>query len=77
MSIYKAKTYFNSNCKYELDRDIIRSVELNRNDTKSLMRYASKKEERPCEHVVFHDCLQKHDDHFDIAINPKLLAYWK
>ena len=46
-------------------------------NTTSIMRYANSQEERPCEHVVFHDCLKKNLIEFDIAINPNLVSFWE
>ena len=74
MSLYKTKAFFTPQCQYELDRDVLSSQA---NDISSIMRYASKHEKRPCEHVVFHDCLKQNVPEIDIAINPKLLTYWK
>lgn len=46
--------------------------------SKSILRYANNKERRPCEHVVFHDCLMKvTTGQFNIAVNPALKTYWK
>jgi len=40
-----------------------------------IMRYANLKESRPCEHVVFHECLRSaNDDTLHIAVNPLLIA---
>jgi hypothetical protein len=42
-----------------------------------IMRYANNKEGRPCEHVVFHDCLRDVSvGVFDIAVNPMLRSLW-
>ncbi|KAL7564315.1 hypothetical protein ACA910_007168 [Epithemia clementina (nom. ined.)] len=54
----------------------------------NIMRYASKKERFPCEHVVFHDCLYRvafpqrynensvyHQPH--IAVDPELVVHWR
>jgi len=43
-----------------------------------LMGYANSKERRPCEHVVFHDCLMRkvHHRNTSIAIDPRLILYW-
>ena len=74
LALYKAKFFFNSQCQYGLNEDIILS---RRNDINSIMRYANKKDERPCEHVVFHECLRKTLENFNIAINPNLITHWK
>jgi hypothetical protein len=81
LAIYRAATYFTDECQY--------SVQLpDRVQTSSgilshpLYRYASTKDGRPCEHVVFHSCL--HDTAakmgrppIQIAVNPNLIALWK
>ncbi len=42
-----------------------------------ILRYANDKEGRPCEHVVFHDCLRDcSDNQFNIAVNPALRTFW-
>ncbi len=74
MTIYKAKTYFRDSRQYQLDPTIISTK---KDDLTSIMRYANKQDERPCEHVVFHDCLYSNVKDFDIAINPKLLSFRK
>lgn len=67
LAIYKSKPYFEEKCNYQL----------NNIDSSKIMRYASKKERRPCEHVVFHDCLRNNVDGFNIAVNPNMISYWK
>jgi hypothetical protein len=65
IAMYRASYYFEPRCHYRLSAD------------ESIMRYASEKEERPCEHVVFHDCLLDHDPAFDLAVNPNLITLWR
>ena len=48
----------------------------------NILRYAAKKEQLPCEHVVFHDCLHRvvfspKDDEPHVAVDPHLLTAWK
>ena len=74
MAMYKSSVYFNMRCQYELKREIINQQRMN--DT-SIMKYASSKEERPCEHVVFHDCLSGILPTFAIAVNPLLQTLWR
>jgi len=78
LTIYKSSVYFREQCQYQLKKG---TIERSRNDNTSIMKYASKKEERPCEHVVFHDCLDNvkssHLLSFDIAINPNLVTLWR
>lgn len=72
IGIYRANVYFEEKCQYALREDI---NELKSNQS-SIMRYANK-EERPCEHVVFHECLRKHVDDFDIGVDPKMISFWR
>jgi hypothetical protein len=45
-----------------------------------LLKYANRDDKRPCEHVVFHDCLYrihtKHGGHSRIAIQPDMKTMW-
>mmetsp|Transcript_59069 Transcript_59069/g.71109 ORF Transcript_59069/g.71109 Transcript_59069/m.71109 type:complete len:779 (-) Transcript_59069:207-2543(-) len=45
--------------------------------TQKNMKYASKFENRPCEHVVFHNCLKEFDSETVIAIQPDLRTRWR
>eukprot|EP00977_Amphora_coffeiformis_P007594 scaffold1667_cov173-Amphora_coffeaeformis.AAC.22 len=67
LAIYRATTWFEEACSYILD------------DPKSLERYASAADGRPCEHIAFHTCLQDTDTipKAKVAINPSLLALWR
>lgn len=66
LSIYRATTWFAEGCRYS-------------DYSPELIRYASAKEGRPCEHVVFHSCLQdtQRMTPARIAINPELVTVWK
>ena len=73
LAAYRATTYFEEKCQYQLAPDII---EANQHNHSSIMRYAGKKDQRPCEHVVFHDCLIN-EQSANIAIDPNLITLWK
>jgi hypothetical protein len=94
MTLYRATSYFEQYCTYQLQANVKNQLEHwndNVNDnvdniennirygrSKSIARYANNKEKRPCEHVVFHDCLMKvTTGHFRIAVNPALKTFWK
>ena len=72
LAIYKSKLYFEDKCNYQLNNGVATGIERSK-----IMRYESKKERRPCEHVVFHDCLINNVDGFNIAVNPNMITYWK
>ena len=87
MAMYRAASYFEQYCQYQL-QDSVRDLldQWNANDnaivdidfSKSIIRYANNKEQRPCEHVAFHDCLMKvTTGTFNIAVNPLLQTFWK
>lgn len=101
MALYRARSYFESKCRYRLKADIKEEVNRlheqmkrdrpkdhnndnndpvpNPNPDSSLyiMRYANEKEGRPCEHVVFNDCLLGVSmGAFNIAVNPLLKSFW-
>ena len=67
LAIYRATTWFEESCSYTL------------NNTKSLERYASAADGRPCEHIAFHTCLQDTESisKAKIAVNPGLLTLWR
>lgn len=74
LALYRTSAWFEPQCRYS---DAVLAEEL--------VRYASKADGRPCEHVVFHDCLKErgisdpmsgHRD-VDIAIDPRLITLWK
>lgn len=73
-TMYRSEKYFNDECNYTLSKDFI---ETHKSDQTSVMRYANNKEERPCEHVVFHDCLKNSKRLFEISLNPKLVTIWR
>ena len=73
LTIFRSKVYFDKGCHYKLNETIIYE---HKSDQASLMRYANNKEERPCEHVVFNDCL-KQKKSFHLAVNPRLVSLWK
>ncbi|KAG7361992.1 hypothetical protein IV203_025658 [Nitzschia inconspicua] len=63
LTLYRGSTFFQPQCKYSAD-------------VKSLAAFANKDDARPCEHVVFHDCLLKNDLSTYIAVKPSLKTYW-
>jgi hypothetical protein len=67
LAIYRASTWFTDSCSYSTA------------DPSALARYASRQDGRPCEHVVFHSCLQDSPliPKARVAINPSLLALWQ
>ena len=74
MTIYKSSVYFNRDCEYTLSKEII---EEQRNNQTSIMRYADNKEQRPCEHVVLHNCLSNKIPTFKVAVNSDLMTIWR
>lgn len=72
IGIYRANVYFEEKCQYALREDINKL----KSNHSSIMRYANK-EERPCEHVVFHECLRNHVDNFDIGVDPRMISFWR
>ena len=95
MTIYRASAWFEPACSYThgigVDAGIRSELSSDANEaaaTTGLMRYASEADGRPCEHVVFHDCLIRTNDMAKggdssgggksrIAIMPKLLTLWR
>jgi hypothetical protein len=67
LAIYRAMTWLSDSCSYSTA------------DPSALIRYASRHDGRPCEHVVFHACLQDSPlvRKARVAINPSLLALWQ
>eukprot|EP00591_Stephanopyxis_turris_P006640 CAMPEP_0195512590 /NCGR_PEP_ID=MMETSP0794_2-20130614/4496_1 /TAXON_ID=515487 /ORGANISM="Stephanopyxis turris, Strain CCMP 815" /LENGTH=578 /DNA_ID=CAMNT_0040640409 /DNA_START=122 /DNA_END=1855 /DNA_ORIENTATION=+ len=63
LTIYSATKWFNPHCHYNMN-------------ITALSRYANKNDERPCEHVVFHDCLIKNDPSTSIAVHSFLRTSW-
>jgi hypothetical protein len=59
MAVYRASTWFLTSCKYN-------------SDSSGLMEFANAADGRPCEHVVFHECLSEHDLSTIIAVKPSL-----
>jgi hypothetical protein len=66
LAIYRAKVWFNANCHYDAKVDAKTNAHL--------LKYRSMHEERVCEHVVFHDCLEKHRKDFTISIDRNLIT---
>ena len=90
MTIYRASAWFEPKCSYTHGIGVNEGVGGTDASTTStgLMRYASEQDGRPCEHVVFHDCLIRTNDMAKggdssgggksrIAIMPKLLTLWR
>ena len=59
MTIYRASAWFEPRCSYTHGIGVDARIGGSDSSTTStgLMRYASEADGRPCEHVVFHDCL--------------------
>mmetsp|Transcript_11499 Transcript_11499/g.33887 ORF Transcript_11499/g.33887 Transcript_11499/m.33887 type:complete len:430 (-) Transcript_11499:61-1350(-) len=75
LALYRTAAWFRTQCQYG-------------NDTlaNELVRYASKADGRPCEHVVFHHCLRErgivdsggvNNRDVDVAIDPRMYTFWK
>ena len=90
MTIYRASAWFEPKCSYTHGMSVNEGTGGSDSSAAStgLMRYASEADNRPCEHVVFHDCLirtngmtRRGDSSGSgksrIAIMPKLLTLWK
>lgn len=71
LTIYKANVYFDGECKYQLQDEIIKQK-----DVETVMRYSSKADGRPCEHVVLHECLRNRskEGKFNIGISSKMIV---
>ena len=87
LTLYRAAAWFKPTCRYGADVDV-RGAGAGRDpaaaatDGDGLMRYASEADGRPCEHVVFHDCLIRargsgRSGGSRLAILPKLLTLWR
>ena len=78
-TMYRFQTFFHSECDYTLPQHEKKNiVAKKKNHESTLMRYAGAKDKRPCEHVVFHDCLKQLDSpKIDLALHPQLLTLWK
>lgn len=64
LALYRATTWFVENCCYN-------------SNTPKLDRYANAEEGWPCEHVIFHTCLQDTPNMTTrVAINPNLKTWW-
>lgn len=72
LAVYRADVYLESECTYQLNRDVIDARDIN-----TVMRYANKKEGRPCEHVVLHECFRSTNSNFDIAVDPDMVTVRK
>ena len=72
LAVYRADLYLESDCTYQLDRDVIDARDIN-----TVMRYANKKEGRPCEHVVLHECFRSTNAKFDIAVDHDMVTVRK
>eukprot|EP00591_Stephanopyxis_turris_P010378 CAMPEP_0195521706 /NCGR_PEP_ID=MMETSP0794_2-20130614/19203_1 /TAXON_ID=515487 /ORGANISM="Stephanopyxis turris, Strain CCMP 815" /LENGTH=439 /DNA_ID=CAMNT_0040651315 /DNA_START=499 /DNA_END=1818 /DNA_ORIENTATION=+ len=63
LTIYSAPKWFDTRCNYNMN-------------ITSMMRYANKNDGRPCEHVVFHNCLITQDPSTSIAVHPFMKSKW-
>ena len=69
--------YFDSKCGYQLPLSPDEIFKLDKGEfTTPLLRYANLDDRRPCEHVVFHECLAENNPKFNIAVNPRLPSIW-
>ena len=72
LTVYRALKYLDTNCQYFLERDLVIH-----GDASTIMKYASSKDKRPCEHVVIHECLKRSLPRFDIALDPNMVTQWR
>ena len=72
LTVYKALQYLSGDCHYFLPRDVVIH-----GNASSIMKYASLKDNRPCEHVVMHECLKTSHHRFDIALDPHFVTQWR
>lgn len=63
LALYRASKFLSPRCGYSTQ-------------SKDLMRFASRFEQRPCEHVIFHYCLVRTDPTTRIGLNPSLKTKW-
>jgi hypothetical protein len=72
LTIYSAKALLEPNCRYH-------PPSLG-DDADRLLKYANIDDKRPCEHVVYHDCLYRihtrDGGNSRIAIQPGQCSYW-
>jgi hypothetical protein len=66
LAIYRAKVWFDAVCHYDDKVDA--------KTNSHLLKYRSISEERVCEHVVFHDCLEKHHADLQVSIGMNLIT---
>lgn len=64
LAIYRADTWFQEECTYSMEY------------SSNLTRYANMPDGRPCEHVVFHQCLRTLDPSIRITIQPFMNPWW-
>jgi len=67
LTLYRASVWLEPTCTYH---------HVNNNTTTQLQKYATKTSQRPCEHVVLHDCLMHRNPAFKIAVQPSLTTEW-
>jgi len=92
-AIYRASTYFNPRCDYsapyqqQQDHSKKEGQETMTQNEKEeelilmMKRHSSRRSERPCEHVMFHDCLHRtsaeHQQQLTrVAVHPRLRTEW-
>mmetsp|Transcript_38140 Transcript_38140/g.56207 ORF Transcript_38140/g.56207 Transcript_38140/m.56207 type:complete len:527 (+) Transcript_38140:106-1686(+) len=63
LTIYSAPKWLETQCHYKMN-------------VTGFMRYASKRSQFPCEHVIFHSCLIENDPSTSIAVHPNLRTEW-
>jgi hypothetical protein len=72
LTLYRASVWFQESCQYAVDNP-------KSNTTAHLQRYATKASERPCEHVVLHECLldsKSNTNDVRIGVQPGLKTEW-
>jgi hypothetical protein len=68
LAIYRAKVWLDAACHYDDKVDAVTNSHL--------LKYRSIIDERVCEHVVFHDCLQKHHTNLQMSVAQNLVALY-
>jgi hypothetical protein len=88
LTIYRAIRWFDSRCRYYYSHLYGNSTTDHHHWRMRMTRYASKTSQRPCEHVVFHNCLHKTTTtttttdknssklSFSIGIQPAMRTEW-
>ena len=64
LAIYRASTWLVEACNYSI------------NPTPTQMRYSNIEDTRPCEHIIFHECLQRTVPSARIFVQPEMTPWW-